>query len=88
MTADFRLGAAARVLRLGGIIAYPTEAVWGIGCDPRNEDALESLLFRLRRRCGDRAREAWGPGPGDLYFASLSSRTVTGLTIGSMVRWH
>ncbi|MCP9806227.1 glutamate synthase subunit alpha [Cyanobium sp. T1B-Tous] len=39
-------------------------------------DALESLLFRLRRRCGDRAREAWGPGPGDLYFASLSSRTV------------
>ena len=39
-------------------------------------DALEALLFRLRRRIGDRAREAWGPGPGDLYFASLSSRTV------------
>ena len=39
-------------------------------------DGLEALLFRLRRRIGDRAREAWGPGPGDLYFASLSSRTV------------
>ena len=39
-------------------------------------DALESLLFRLRRRCGDRAREAWGPGPSDLYFASLSGRTL------------
>ena len=39
-------------------------------------DALEALLFRLRRRIGDRARAAWGPGPGDLYFASLSSRTV------------
>ena len=39
-------------------------------------DAFESLLFRLRRRCGDRAREAWGNGLGDLYFASLSSRTV------------
>ena len=39
-------------------------------------DALESLLFRLRRRCGDRARAAWGAGPSDLYFASLSSRTV------------
>ncbi|QVV66808.1 glutamate synthase large subunit [Synechococcus sp. LA31] len=39
-------------------------------------DALEALLFRLRRRCGDRARAAWGPGPSDLYFASLSSRTV------------
>ena len=39
-------------------------------------DALEALLFRLRRRCGDRAREVWGAGPGDLYFASLSGRTV------------
>ena len=39
-------------------------------------DALESLLFRLRRRAGDRAREAWGAGPSDLYFASLSARTV------------
>ncbi len=39
-------------------------------------DALESLLFRLRRRCGDRARDAWGPGPSDLYFASLSGRTL------------
>ena len=39
-------------------------------------DALEALLFRLRRRCGDRARAAWGAGPSDLYFASLSSRTV------------
>ncbi|MEX1323475.1 MAG: glutamate synthase large subunit [Synechococcaceae cyanobacterium] len=39
-------------------------------------DALEALLFRLRRRCGDRAREVWGAGAGDLYFASLSSRTT------------
>ena len=39
-------------------------------------DALEALLFRLRRRCGDRAREVWGAGAGDLYFASLSGRTV------------
>ena len=39
-------------------------------------DALEALLFRLRRRVGDRAREAWGAGSFDLYFASLSSRTL------------
>ena len=39
-------------------------------------DALEALLFRLRRRCGDRARSVWGALPSDLYFASLSSRTV------------
>jgi glutamate synthase (ferredoxin) len=39
-------------------------------------DALDALLFRLRRRCGDRAREAWGAGASDLYFASLSGRTL------------
>ncbi|WP_413681662.1 glutamate synthase large subunit [Prochlorococcus sp. MIT 1306] len=39
-------------------------------------DALEALLFRLRRRIGDRARQAWGEHANDLYVASLSSRTV------------
>ena len=39
-------------------------------------DGFECQLFRLRRRCGDRARDAWGARASDLYFASLSSRTV------------
>ena len=39
-------------------------------------DALEALLFRLRRRIGDRARQAWGEQASDLYVTSLSSRTV------------
>ncbi len=43
---------------------------------PEPGDALESLLFRCRRRVGDLARDAWGPAPGDLYFASFSGRTV------------
>ena len=33
----------------GGVIAYPTEAVFGIGCDPWNETALSGLV-RLKRR--------------------------------------
>jgi glutamate synthase (ferredoxin) len=53
----------------------PVIEQWLLGAD-EGGDALESQLFRLRRRCGDRARAAWGPGPGDLYFASLSGRTV------------
>ncbi|ROR98988.1 translation factor SUA5 [Sinobacterium caligoides] len=28
----------------GGVIAYPTEAVWGLGCDPENALAVEQLL--------------------------------------------
>ncbi len=43
---------------------------------PEGGDALESLLFRCRRRVGDLARDAWGPGPNDLYFASFSGRTL------------
>jgi len=40
---------AARVLHQGGIIAYPTEAVWGLGCDPFNEDAVMRLLALKKR---------------------------------------
>jgi glutamate synthase (ferredoxin) len=39
-------------------------------------DALESLLFRLRRRAVDRARERWGAEYTGLYFASISGRTI------------
>lgn len=35
---------AAQVLRDGGVIAYPTEAVYGLGCDPFNYDAVVRIL--------------------------------------------
>jgi L-threonylcarbamoyladenylate synthase len=35
---------AATVVRQGGVIAYPTEAVYGLGCDPRDEKAVLRLL--------------------------------------------
>ena len=53
----------------------PAIAQWLLTADLEG-DALEALLFRLRRRCGDRARAVWGASPSELYFASLSSRTV------------
>lgn len=40
---------ALRTLRGGGIIAYPTEAVWGLGCDPWNEASCLRLLDMKRR---------------------------------------
>jgi L-threonylcarbamoyladenylate synthase len=40
---------AARVLQDGGVIAYPTEAVWGLGCDPFNEKAVNRLLALKKR---------------------------------------
>lgn len=44
-----RLRAAARIAQAGGLIAYPTEAVYGLGCDPRNEAAVRRLLALKRR---------------------------------------
>ncbi len=41
---DIQLRQAVRVVDGGGVIAYPTEAVWGLGCDPFNRDAVLRLL--------------------------------------------
>jgi len=41
---------AVRALKGGGVIAYPTEAVYGLGCDPRNTAALRQLLHLKQRR--------------------------------------
>ena len=45
----FRLQRAAHVLGEGGIIAYPTEAVFGLGCDPLNPAAVYRLLALKQR---------------------------------------
>lgn len=44
MTSAWHLRQAARRVRAGGIIAYPTEAVFGLGCDPLNAAAVQRLL--------------------------------------------
>lgn len=45
----FQIAAAVATLHRGGLIAYPTEAVWGLGCDPTNEAAVRRLLeLKLR----------------------------------------
>ena len=35
---------AVRALRAGGVVAYPTEAVYGLGCDPRDGRAIERII--------------------------------------------
>ena len=44
-----RIHHAARILAQGGVIAYPTEGVYGLGCDPWNRAAVNRLL-RLKGR--------------------------------------
>ena len=40
---------ALATLRAGGVIAYPTEGVWGLGCDPFNESAVRRVLDLKQR---------------------------------------
>ena len=49
MASAFQLAMASRTLRAGGVIAYPTEAVWGLGCEPLDREACERLLALKRR---------------------------------------
>lgn len=49
MAGKWQVQQTARVVRQGGVIAYPTEAVWGVGCDPWNEEAVDRLLALKER---------------------------------------
>ncbi|AFL75081.1 L-threonylcarbamoyladenylate synthase [Thiocystis violascens] len=44
-----RLRRAAHVIRQGGVVAYPTEAVYGLGCDPWNRAAVSRILAIKQR---------------------------------------
>ena len=45
---------AIEVMRKGGIILYPTDTVWGIGCDATNADAV-AKVYKLKRRDDSKA---------------------------------
>ncbi|MDR1762619.1 MAG: threonylcarbamoyl-AMP synthase [Dysgonamonadaceae bacterium] len=40
---------ACAVLRKGGVIVYPTDTIWGIGCDATNEAAVQKV-YEIKRR--------------------------------------
>lgn len=40
---------AAEIIKNGSVVAYPTEAVYGLGCDPFNEQAVSQLLVLKQR---------------------------------------
>ncbi|NLJ21398.1 MAG: threonylcarbamoyl-AMP synthase [Bacteroidales bacterium] len=45
---------AVEVLRQGGTILYPTDTVWGIGCDATNEEAVRKV-YEIKRRSDSKA---------------------------------
>lgn len=49
MSTSLALDEAVAILQRGGLIAYPTEAVWGLGCDPFDAAAVQRLLALKQR---------------------------------------
>ena len=56
---------ALRVLREGGVILYPTDTVWGIGCDATNAAAV-ARVYEIKRRVDSKAMLVLLDGAGKL----------------------
>lgn len=79
---------AGAIVREGGLIAYPTDTVYGLGCDPFNKEALDRLLDAKQRRAKalpvlvSRVEEGMRMGVFDHQAALLARRFWPGpLTI-------
>lgn len=45
---------AIEVMRNGGVILYPTDTIWGIGCDATNEEAVKKV-YEIKKRADSKA---------------------------------
>ena len=70
--------AAAALLRAGGVLAYPTEGVYGLGCDPDNRAAFEKI-FALKRR---------PPEQGVLLIAASIEQVEPWIAIAPAAAWQ
>lgn len=59
------LQAALKVLREGGVILYPTDTVWGIGCDATNAEAV-ARIYEIKKRADSKAMLVLLDGAGKL----------------------
>ena len=45
---------ACEVMQKGGVILYPTDTIWGIGCDATNEEAVKRV-YEIKKRADSKA---------------------------------
>lgn len=65
MTFEEDIKEAVSVLKKGGIILYPTDTVWGIGCDATNTEAV-AKIYALKRRAESKSMLVLVDGEGML----------------------
>ena len=51
---NYNLIQCVGILKEGGLILYPTDTIWGIGCDATNEKAVEKI-YQFKKRPGEKA---------------------------------
>lgn len=76
---------AFRTLREGGTLLYPTDTIWGIGCDACNADAVEKI-YRIKQRDHHKsmlvlARAEWVATDGNEWHALLNAERPTTLIL-------
>jgi L-threonylcarbamoyladenylate synthase len=54
MIPEAEIKEALNTLRQGGIILYPTDTIWGMGCDPTNETAV-GRIFKIKSRAENKS---------------------------------
>lgn len=60
------LNEALEVLRSGGVILYPTDTIWGLGCDATNKDAV-SRIYEIKQREDNKSMIVLMDQPGRMY---------------------
>ena len=83
MASDFSIRHAAYIIKNGGVIAYPTDTIYGLGCNPYNSDAIEKInvlkqrplnkQFILLSSCLDQVRAL-------LCIDEIQEKTLTQIT--------
>jgi L-threonylcarbamoyladenylate synthase len=58
---DSEVKAAARVILSGGVLLYPTDTIWGIGCDATNPDAVQKI-YEIKKRADNKSMLVLVPG--------------------------
>ena len=56
---------ALEVLRTGGVILYPTDTIWGLGCDATNEEAVKKI-FKIKQRSDQKSLLVLLDNPGKI----------------------
>jgi len=65
MNFETDITAAIKILEAGGLILYPTDTIWGIGCDATNEAAVQKI-FTLKQRADEKSMIVLLPSERDV----------------------